>query len=115
MGGQAQVETYKPDNRFKITSPSADLFVTKEAKVKIEGSVTPKLVHHITINDFKLGSFSPNGSTWYYFANQQFGNLQDGLNTYTIRYFDSNDHEIYKQLYVIKKIPTGTISGEVTR
>ena len=33
---RAQVETYKPDNRFKIISPSTDFFETRETKVKIE-------------------------------------------------------------------------------
>lgn len=33
---RAQVETYKPDNRFKIISPSTDFYETRETKVKIE-------------------------------------------------------------------------------
>lgn len=120
---RAQVETYKPDNRFKIIAPSADFYETRETKVKIEGRVTANVAHHITINDFKLNSFSVNGTSWYYFANQQFGNMQEGVNTYTIRYFDAQDNEIYKQLFVIKKLPAFTstgakptpISGEVVR
>lgn len=120
---RAQVETYKPDTRFRIVAPSADFYETRETKVKIEGRVTANVAHHITINDFKLNSFSVNGTSWYYFANQQFGNMQEWVNTYTIRYFDAEDNEIYKQLFVIKKLPaftsTGTkltpISGEVSR
>lgn len=114
---RAQVETYKPDNRFKIISPSTDFFETRETKVKIEGRVTANVAHHITINDFKLGSFAVNGTSWYYFANQQFGNMQEGVNTYTIRYFDAQDNEIYKQLFVIKKLSpvSRTVSGEVSR
>lgn len=113
---RAQVETYKPDNRFRVISPSTDFFETRDTKVKIEGRVSPNVAHHITINDFKLGSFSPNGTSWYYFANQQFGNMQEGVNSYTIRYFDAEDNEIYKQLFVIKKLSAGrTISSEVSR
>jgi hypothetical protein len=85
--------------------------------------VTANVAHHITINDFRLGSFAVNGTSWYYFANQQFGNMQEGVNTYTIRYFDATDNEIYKQLFVIKKLPAFTstgskptpISGEISR
>ncbi len=62
----------------------------------------------MTINGFKLNSFTSNGGTWYYFANQQFGNLEEGINTYTIRYFDASDVEIYKQLFIIKKLPATT-------
>jgi hypothetical protein len=113
---RAQVETYKPDNRFRVISPSTDFFETRETKVKIEGRVSPNIAHHITINDFKLGSFAPNGTSWYYFANQQFGNMQEGVNSYTIRYFDASDNEIYKQLFVIKKLSNSrTVSSEVSR
>ena len=108
---RAQVETYKPDNRFRIVAPSADFYETRETKVKIEGRVTANVAHHITINDFRLGSFAVNGTSWYYFANQQFGNMQEGVNTYTIRYFDAEDNEIYKQLFVIKKLPAFTSTG----
>lgn len=111
---RAQVETYKADNRFKIVAPSTDFYETRETKVKIEGRVTPKVAHHITINDFRLGSFAVNGSSWYYFANQQFGNMQEWVNTYTIRYFDAQDNEIYKQLFVIKKLPAFTSTGTRT-
>lgn len=112
-GARAQVETYKPDNRFKIIAPSTDFYETRETKVKIEGRVTANVVHHITINDFRLNSFSVNGTSWYYFANQQFGNMQEGVNTYTIRYFDAQDGEIYKQLFVIKKLPAFTSTGRL--
>jgi hypothetical protein len=111
---RAQVETYKPDNRFRIVAPSADFYETRETKVKIEGRVTANVAHHITINDFRLGSFAVNGTSWYYFANQQFGNMQEGVNTYTIRYFDAEDNEIYKQLFVIKKLPAFTSTGRAT-
>lgn len=108
---RAQVETYKTDNRFKIVAPSSDFYETRETKVKIEGRVTSGAAHHITVNDFRLSSFGVNGTSWYYFANQQFGNMQEGVNTYTIRYFDAQDNEIYKQLFVIKKLPAFTSTG----
>jgi hypothetical protein len=108
---RAQVETYKADNRFKVVAPSSDFYETRETKVKIEGRVTASAAHYITINDFRLTSFKAGGTTWYYFANQQFGNMQEGVNTYTIRYFDPQDNEIYKQLFVIKKLPAFTSTG----
>jgi hypothetical protein len=111
---RAQVETYKADNRFKIVAPSSDFYETRETKVKIEGRVTASAAHHITINDFRLTSFKAGGTNWYYFANQQFGNMQEGVNTYTIRYFDEQDNEVYKQLFVIKKLPAFTSPGTQT-
>jgi len=102
--GKAQVSTYKPDKRFKIVAPAADYYETTDKKVRIEGSISASNVASVTINDFKLGSF--NGSSWYYFANEEFGNMQEGTNTYTIRYFDKSSNEVYKQLFVIKKNPT---------
>ncbi len=117
--GRAAVETYKPDSRFRVIAPSTDFYETRETKVKIEGRVTPNVAHHITINDFRLNSFSPNGTSWYYFANQQFWNMQEWVNTYTIRYFDANGEELYKQLFVIKKLSAvtarpRTASSEIT-
>lgn len=108
---RAQVETYKPDTRFKIIAPSSDFYETRETKVRIEWRVTASTASYITINDFKLSSFKPNGTSWYYFANQQFGNMQEGVNTYTIRYFDNSDNEIYKHIFVIKKLPPYTSTG----
>jgi len=104
--GKAQVSTYKADKRFRITAPAADYFETTEKKVRIEWAVSADTAYSVTINDFKLASFAPNGTSWYYFANQEFGNMQEGTNTYTIRYFDVAGHEIYKQLFIIKKNPT---------
>ena len=113
-GGGQQIQNYKPDSRFKIVAPSSDFFETRDTKVKIEGAVSPKLVHHITINDFKLSSFTPNGSSWYYFANEQFGTMAEGVNTYVIRYFDAQDTELYRQLFIIKKLPTVTATATTT-
>lgn len=103
--GVAAVETFKIDNRFKVVAPASDFYETRETKVKIEGTVAAKAAHHITINGFRLNSFAANGTSWYYFANQQFGNLEEGVNTYTIQYFDAQDNEVYKQLFIIKKLP----------
>lgn len=108
---RAQVETYKPDNRFRVIAPSTDFYETRETRVKLEGRVTAGSAHYITINDFRLSSFKIGGTSWYYFANQQFGNMQEGVNTYRIRYFDAQDNEIYKQLFVIKKLPAFTSTG----
>lgn len=102
--GRAQVNTYKTDTRFRVIAPATDYYETTEKKVRIEGSVSAKNVASVTINDFKLSSFT--GTSWYYFANQEFGNMQEGTNTYTIRYFDASGTEVYKQLFVIKKNPS---------
>ncbi len=104
--GNAQVNTYKPDKRFRVVAPASDYYETTEKKVRIEGAVASGAAYSVTINDFKLSSFATNGTSWYYFANQEFGNMQEGTNTYTIRYFDAGGAEIYKQLFVIKKNPT---------
>lgn len=110
----AQSVTYPTDNRFRVTSPSSDFYETRETKVRLEWQVTAGAAHHIRINGFRLTSFAANGTSWYYFANQQFGNLQDGMNTYTIQYFDAQGNEVYKQLFVIKKLPPYTSTGTTT-
>jgi hypothetical protein len=113
-GTTATVETYKVDNRFKIIAPASDFYETRESKVKLEGTVAPKTARYITINGYKLNSFAANGSSWYYFANQQFGTLDEGVNLYNIQYFDASDNEIYKQLFIIKKLPPFSSTKPIT-
>lgn len=95
--------SYKEDSRFKISAPASDYYETSESMVKIEGSVAPNTATSVTVNGFKLTSFTPNGTSWHYFANEQYGTMQVGTNTYTVRYFDAEGNEIYQQLFVIKK------------
>lgn len=106
-----QLETYKLDNRYTIIAPSTDFYETRETNVKIEWRVAAGLAHYIKVNGFKLSSFKSKWTNWHYFANQQFGFLQEGINTYVIQYFDSQDKEIHKQLFIIKKLPPFSSSG----
>jgi hypothetical protein len=69
----------------------------------IEGLVPAKTVSYIEINGFKLGKFVKNGTYWKYFANKQFGNLNDGLNIYEVKYYDDSGKVLYKNAFTIVK------------
>jgi len=70
-------------------------------------------VSYIMVNDFQLSKFPQGGTDWYYFANAQFGNLNEGTNLYEIKYFDDEDVVVHKQLFIIKKVPESEVaSGE---
>lgn len=101
--GSSTTTTYKEDSRFQITAPSASYYETSESMVRIEGQVAANTAAAVLVNGFKLTSFTPNGTTWHYFANEQYGTMEAGTNTYTIRYLDASGDEIYRQLFVIKK------------
>ena len=111
----ASVESYPgPRTGYRVVSPDPELYITSENVVRIDGVVPAGEVDHIIINDFQLSKFVPGGSTWYYFANAQFGNLKDGTNLYEIKYYDDEDQQIHKQLFIIKRVDKveQTASGE---
>jgi len=57
------------------------------------------------------------GTSWYYFANQDFGTMNDGINLYTIKYYGVNDELLFTNLFTIVKekkediIPVNTPVG----
>lgn len=61
------------------------------------------VVKYITINDFRLSKFAQFTSTWYYFANKDYGTMNDGINLYTIKYYGTNDELLFTNLFTIVK------------
>lgn len=107
----ANVDSF-PEARsgYRVTSPAADYYTTAENVVRIDGVVPAGEVSYIKINDFQLSKFVPGGTDWYYFANAQFGNLNEGTNLYEIQYYDDEDVVVHKQLFIIKKVPASELS-----
>lgn len=75
------------DKDFRIISPTENPYKTTDNIVRIEGRVNKGVVKYITINDFKLSKFPQLGTSWYYFANKDYGTMNDGINLYTIKYY----------------------------
>jgi hypothetical protein len=48
------------------------------------------------------------GTYWYYFANKDFGTMNDGINLYTIKYYGPNDELLFTNLFTIVKESTPT-------
>lgn len=115
---KATVTTYPiSDKDFRIISPTENPYKTTDSVVRLEGRVNKGIVKYITINDFRLSKFPQLGTSWYYFANQDFGTMNDGINLYTIKYYGVNDELLFTNLFTIVKekkediIPVNTPVG----
>ncbi len=101
---KASVTTYPiSDKDFQITAPSENPYKTTDDNVRIDGRVNKGVVKYITINGYRLSSFTQFGTTWHYFANKSYGSMNDGINLYTIRYYGENDELIFTNLFTIVK------------
>lgn len=98
------VTTYPiSDKDFRIISPTENPYKTTDSIVRIEGRVNKGVVRYITINDFRLSKFPQLGTSWYYFANKDYGTMNDGINLYTIKYYGENDELLFTNLFTIVK------------
>lgn len=98
------VTTYPiSDKDFRIISPTENPYKTTDNIVRIEGRVNKGIVKYITINDFRLSKFPQLGTSWYYFANKDYGTMNDGINLYTIRYYGASDELLFTNLFTIVK------------
>ncbi|MCK9272514.1 hypothetical protein M0P65_03135 [Candidatus Gracilibacteria bacterium] len=98
------VTTYPiSDKDFRIIEPVSNPFKTTENVVKIVGQVNKGVVKYITINGFRLTKFPQFSTTWYYFANKDYGTMNDGINLYKIQYYGTNDELLSTNLFTIVK------------
>ncbi|MDD5197752.1 MAG: hypothetical protein PHN60_02735 [Candidatus Gracilibacteria bacterium] len=98
------VTTYPiSDKDFRIISPTENPYKTTDDVVRIEGRVNKGIVKYITINDYRLSKFPQLGTSWYYFANKDYGTMNDGINLYTIKYYGENDELLFTNLFTIVK------------
>ena len=91
------------DKDFKITSPTENPYKTNEDVVRIQGQLAKGVVKYITINGYRLSKFSQYSSSWYYFANKDFGTLNEGINLYEIKYYGENDNLLSTGMFTIVK------------
>ncbi len=98
------VTTYPiSDKDFRIISPTSNPYKTTDNLIKIEGRVNKGVVKYITVNDFRLSKFPQLGTAWSYFANKDYGTMNDGINLYTIKYYGQNDELLFTNLFTIVK------------
>lgn len=101
---KATVTTYPiSDKDFRIISPTENPYKTTDNVIRLEGRVNKGIVKYITINDFRLSKFPQLGTSWYYFANKDFGTMNDGINLYTIKYYGENNELLFTNLFTIVK------------
>lgn len=101
---------------FRIMSPSGNPFVTTDRFVKVQWVVPKDTVSYIIVNDYRLQKYIGNTTTWYYFANMDNETMRDGINLYTIKFYNAKDEILYTQLFtIIKESKNVTLSGESSR
>lgn len=88
---------------FLITSPKSNPYTTTDSYVRVQGTVPVNTVQYIVVNDFRLQKYVPNSTTWYYHANAEIGTMKDGMNLYTIKFYDARNTLLYTQLFTIIK------------
>ena len=66
------------------------------------------------VNDYRLQKYIPNGTTWYYFANMANKTMVEGINMYTIKFYNKNKELIYNQVFTLIKESKNAISGEIS-
>lgn len=101
---------------FKITFPGENPYKTTDSVVKVQWTVPKDTVSYIVVNDYRLQKFTPNSTTWYYYANTDTKSMVDGINLYTIKFYGPDNSLLYSQLFTIVKEPkNATVSGEFIR
>lgn len=108
-------ENFPLNNKdFQITSPSENPYKTTENLVKVQWTVPRNTVQYIVVNDYRLQKFIPNSSTWYYFANTDTDTMKEGINIYSIKFYNSDNKLLYTQLFtIVKESKNATVSGEM--
>jgi len=92
---------YAPINNYPIIN-SADPYITRDQLVTLEGTVPAGTVTRIVVNGFQLMKFIPNSTNWVYNANVKYENMKDGVNIYTIEYFNASG-KVFEQNFTIIK------------
>jgi hypothetical protein len=101
---------------FVITSPAQNPYKTTETFVKVQGTLPKNSVEYIMVNDYRLQKFIPNSSSWYYFANMANNTMEDGINMYTIKFYNKEGKIVSTQVFtLIKESKNATVSGEASR
>ncbi len=100
------------DKDFRITSPTENPYKTNLTAVTVSGTAPKDAVEYITVNNFRLKKFVPGGTTWYYFANEEYQTMKEGFNLYEIRFYGRDNALLSTQLFTIIKESWKTLSWE---
>jgi len=102
---------YASTNNFPLTNsaeypilfPKQNPYITRDTLVTLEWAVPARTVTRIVVNGFQLTKFVPNSTNWAYNANVQYDNLKDGVNIYTIEYFNNSEKVFEQNVTIIKE------------
>jgi hypothetical protein len=96
---------------FGLVFPWENPYKTTDTLVKVQWVVPTGKVASITVNGYRLQKYIPYSTTWYYFANSKAGSMKEGINSYSINFYDKAGAALYTQIFTVVK-EGGTVSGE---
>lgn len=82
--------TVTPSDKLAITSFDGAFLKTNLSYNVVKGTV-PEDTYRITINEYGLQKYIPGSTQWDYIASTRFSTLKNGLNTYIVKTYDSED------------------------
>lgn len=85
------------ENKFIISNPSVNPFITSDNFVKVQWVVPKNTVSYIIVNDYRLEKYIAWSSNWYFYANMDNDTMRVGKNLYVIKFywFDNNVIKYY--------------------
>lgn len=90
----------KPVVTRPATGSFNDPFQTSSKIITITGTVDPA-TQSVEVNGFKLRKFLPGNTEFSYIANANYGNLKEGLNTFTIKAFGPENKISQSEVQII--------------
>lgn len=90
----------KPVVTRPATGSFNDPFQTSSKIITITGTVDP-MTQSVEVNGFKLRKFVPGNTEFSYIANANYGNLKEGLNTFTIKAFGPENKVSQSEIKII--------------
>ena len=86
-------------NIYFKTPTTKQVFFTDKKEILLSGNATPG-VSGVFVNDYRLKSFNPGNTKFYFKANFDMKTLKDGQNTYTL-YFEIDKKKVRKEVLTV--------------
>lgn len=86
---------------YKIINPKTSPYSTNDDIVVIEWTIPEWKIQKVVVNDYELQKFVPYSTSWKYFANANYDNLNDWENIYEIEFYWEDWSVIYTDEIII--------------
>ena len=93
-------ETAEPTGKLAVTSFDGAYLKTNLSYNVAKGTV-PSGTKKITVNDYELQMYIPGQTQWSYIASTRFNTLKNGLNSYVLKTYDTEDKQTDSLMFSI--------------